>query len=70
MFDFIEDEGLKVKVKEAVDTLIQTSVKEQVEAAVVGLKSKNDELLSEKKKIQEKFILQCILSIKTKIVLI
>lgn len=54
MFEFIEDEGLKVKVKEAVDNLIQTNVKEQVEAAVLGLKSKNDELLAEKKKIQER----------------
>ena len=57
MFEFIEDETVReaaIKAhQEQVDAL-KTSVQSQVDEAVKGLKSKNDELLAEKKKIQEK----------------
>lgn len=56
-FSFIEDEELRTQAetqykaeKEEEDKLIQA----KIDKAVEGLSSKNDELLSEKKKIQEK----------------
>lgn len=60
LFDHIEDEGLRAKTQEAHDTAMNTfkeemssTIQSEIDKAVTGLKSKNDELLTEKKTIQE-----------------
>ncbi len=64
LFDFIEDEDLRSKVestfttkledvKTSTKTALQDELKTKIEDAVNGLKTKNKELLAEKKKIQE-----------------
>ncbi len=57
LFDFIEDEGARKKAEEAhtanLTTVIEETVSKQVAEEVSGLKSKNVELLAEKKKIAE-----------------
>ncbi len=57
-FSFIADEAQReAAVKaytESVQTAVQEAVKTHVETAVQGLKAKNDELLAEKKAIQDK----------------
>ena len=59
-FDFIEDEELRAKAIEAADSEIKEmkeslnqSVQEQINEAVAGLKAKNEELIGEKRRIQE-----------------
>jgi hypothetical protein len=55
-FEFIEDEGLRAKAKEAFETQMQKTnekFKLQMDEEVSGLKTKVDELLGEKKTIQE-----------------
>lgn len=59
-FTFIEDAGIREKVenihKLEVDELVvnhTNSTKEEIETAVSGLKTKNSEILSEKKTLQE-----------------
>lgn len=61
LFDFLEDADARLKAEEAhqaaLNESVQTALKEKlddaVNNAVSGLKKKNDELLSEKKKIAE-----------------
>ncbi len=57
MFEYIEDEDLRAKAVadyEAQMTNINAEIATKIETAVQGLKSKNDELLNEKKTIQER----------------
>lgn len=57
MFDFIEDEGIRSKVEEAHKAQIKDlteGLDKKIEEAVSGLKAKNEELLGEKKSIQER----------------
>ncbi len=57
-FAFIEDEAVRAQAvtayQESLKTAVATAVATQVAEAVSGLKAKNDELLNEKKTIQEK----------------
>lgn len=57
-FSFITDEAVREQAVKAYQESIQTAVSEavtkQVETAVQGLKAKNDELLAEKKQIQDR----------------
>lgn len=57
MFDFIEDEALRTQAQEAHDTAISDitdSHKLVLDETTTGLKSKNVELLDEKKQLQKK----------------
>lgn len=57
MFEFIEDETLRQQAIDAHNATIaqvNESVKKQLDEAVTGLKSKNEELIAEKRQIQEK----------------
>lgn len=57
MFDFIEDEEQRAKAVEAHNnaiTEINDSITVKIDEATTGLKTKNDELLGEKKDIQRK----------------
>jgi len=51
-FEFIEDLEVRAKVEEAHKTSVAKLVQEELDKNLSGLKSKNDELLAEKKKIQ------------------
>lgn len=56
-FEFIEDEQVRAKAKAAYEDSIRKvhdGVQAKVDEAVAGLKTKNEELLGEKKKIQER----------------
>jgi len=56
-FDFIEDEGLRKQAEEAYDAEVKANTEDidsKISIAVAGLQSKNEELLGEKKTIQEK----------------
>jgi hypothetical protein len=57
LFDFIEDEGVRTQAEETFNgqmAEVNDQIQVKIEEAVSGLKSKNDELLNEKKKISEK----------------
>jgi len=56
MFDYIEDPALKAKAEEEYNASIVTingGVQKKIDEAVSGLKTKNDEILGEKKKLQD-----------------
>jgi hypothetical protein len=56
-FEFIEDDGLREKAEAALTTKMEeltSSVDEKIDEAVAGLKAKNEELIGEKKSIQER----------------
>ncbi len=57
LFDFIEDEGVRGQAQEAFDgqmTVVNDSIQTKIDEAVGGMKSKNEELLDEKKKIADR----------------
>jgi hypothetical protein len=56
-FEFIEDEQVRAKAKAAYEESIRKvneGIQAKIDEAVSGLRAKNEELLGEKKKIQEK----------------
>ena len=60
LFDFIPDEELRQKAEETFNSQIkeieesfQEKIKEKLDEEVAGLKAKNEELIAEKRKIQE-----------------
>ena len=62
MFEFIEDEALRTKVTEEFNNGVKSqidevknSLQEEFNTNIEGLKTKNQELLDEKKKLQQKF---------------
>jgi len=57
MFEFIEDEAVRAKAVEAYDVQLKEvtdGVQGKIDEAITGLQNKNQELLGEKKTIQEK----------------
>lgn len=57
LFEFIEDEGIRSQAQAAFDehmATVKDSFQSKIDEAVSGMKSKNEELLDEKKKISER----------------
>jgi len=60
MFEFIEDEAIRQQANEYYEAqmkAVNENVQSQIDEAIHGLKSKNEELLGEKKTIQEKLLM-------------